>query len=128
MVKTATKIMTTFPPLSIHANGFRTYIPAAAPVDVEGDGVDAVGAVVESGCGVVDVAIVVGAAAVEENEEEEEQEVDVEEVVAAARTGAVVFVLGTQLELAAAVPVRCAQLFLVLLLLSSPSSGFSGSS
>ena len=96
--------MSTFPPLSIHANGFRTYIPAAAPVDGEGDSVDAVGAVVEAGCGVVDVAMVVGAGAVEEKEEEEEAEVDVEEVVAA-RTGAVVFVLGTQLALAAAVPV-----------------------
>ena len=93
-----TKIVTTLPPLSAHANGFRTFIPAAAPVDVEGDSVDGVGAVVEAGCGVVDVAMVVGAAAVEE-------EVDVEEVVAAAGTGAVVFVLGTQLAPAVAVPV-----------------------
>ena len=97
-----TKIVTTLPPLSAHANGFRTFIPAAAPVEVEGDNVDGVGAVVEAGCGVVDVAIVVGAAAFED----EEEEVDVEEVVATvAETGAVVFVLGTQLGPAAAVPV-----------------------
>lgn len=66
-----TTIMTTFPPLPIHANGFLKYIPAAAPVEDEGDNVDAVGAVVEGGCGVVDVATVVGTAAVEENKEEE---------------------------------------------------------
>ena len=62
-------------------------------MEVEGDNV---GAVVEAGCGVVDVDIVVGAAAVEEDEDEEE--VNAEEVVATvAGTGAVVFVLGTQL-------------------------------
>ena len=82
----------------------------------EGDNVDAVGAIVEAGCGVVDVATVVGVAAVEEEAEaeeeeeeegeEEEEEVDTEEVVATvAWTGAVVFVLGTQLAPAAAVPV-----------------------
>ena len=98
--------MTPFPPLLIRTNGFQPYIPAAAPVEVEGDNVDAVGAVVEAGCGVVDVATVVGASEVEENKEEEEEEVDVEEeVVATAGTGFVVLVFGAQLAPAVAVPV-----------------------
>ena len=97
---TTTTIVTTLPPLPTRANGFQTSILAATPVEVEGDNVDAVGAVVEAGCGVVDVAMVVGAAAVGD-----EEEVDMmEEVVALAGTGAVVFVLETQLP-PAAVPV-----------------------
>ena len=122
-----TPILPPLPPLPPRTNGFQKLIPAAAPVEMEGDDVDVVGAIVETGCGVVDVEMVVGAVAAVEGDEEEE--VDAEEVVAAAGTGGVVFDLGTQLAPAvAAVPVRCAQLFFVLLLLSSPGSGFSWSS